>query len=1110
MLIATVFAAIDAKEAMKDNCSPAAAVSLAIGCSLMTAAEAMKPTVPRHFPQSCLLLSTLVGWLILGLMGCGGGSSGSPPPPPPPPAPDFSLSLSPTSQTVSDGNSVSISLSATAMNGFSSQITVQLAGIPSGVTVSPSNIILVPGTPQQITFSATNTAPAAAQTVMFTGTSGVLTHTAPLSLSVTGPSNGAPGRTRYVRTDATTEYFTWINQHWIVYNPGTSRFFVTDPISNHIYVLDATSETVVGSISVPGAYGMSDTPDHKTLYVGTLFGDVYAIDPVGMSVSRRYIASQIGPYGFSAQSALVLADGRLVLLGEQGGIPSVDGSTSIAIWNPTDNSFTLYGATGQINGMPLPCGGFMGNIGGFALTADRTKILLGSIDSDGTLCEVDPATGQGLYVSATSFSLNHFLTSPDGKYIIEPSYPTDVVLYDAQTLTKVAQFSILGDTSSASGFAISADSKTLFAPTDTIVYAYDLSSQQLVGWISNIFVVPSSGGGAVGPINSPYLLAADGTGLFAGPMEEGVGFLDLSALEVGPVGTQITNAYLNPASGPISGGSQAKWSSQIVANIQGPVYFGNQKSPQVANSNGNITATTPPGPAGPVSIFSFATDGAMQVIPDGFSYGPTILQVTPNMSTAEGGGTGVILGYGLGPIASSVVPPDLQIKIGGTAATITSFNWNAYGLLSPPYPLQSFSYTLPPASTGSVDVQVTNNSGTATATAAMTYLPASQPFPLPGSTLEQGIYDAHRDLYYFTDTNQIQIFSLTQKKWLSPISIPAPPGATQRLWGLALSPDGSKLAVSDASAAVIYVLNPAQPNSVKTFPVTSQAQTIANPCGVAISNSGVVYFITFVQGGTGFSQYFKLDSNTGVVTDYHFTGPGLGTSDAYLRNAISADGARVFYNNMGYVFSIDTATDKIFSANIDPGCCYGDYDLTLSSNQTSLEATEYLYDTNLNAKSSYSLNDREILNTGYVYGAKLSPDGRLLFQPSINGIDVLDGNIGNLLDRLAVPFTLSTGYDALVADSKDNILIAITGANSDGIAVIDLASVQEPPLLSYSHGTAPRADWRTKSRPSSNSGALKTLPGKRSRTISHMTSPRFPQGKWRSGIRLPLRDGTGR
>src|SRR5579872_5704344 len=74
-------------------------------------------------------------------IGCGGGGgSQQAPPPPPPPTPDFTLSANPASVSIPAGGTATTSLSAAAVNGFSSQITVQISGLPSGVSVLPSNI----------------------------------------------------------------------------------------------------------------------------------------------------------------------------------------------------------------------------------------------------------------------------------------------------------------------------------------------------------------------------------------------------------------------------------------------------------------------------------------------------------------------------------------------------------------------------------------------------------------------------------------------------------------------------------------------------------------------------------------------------------------------------------------------------------------------------------------------------------------------------------------------------------------------------------------------------------------------------------------------------------
>jgi hypothetical protein len=123
--------------------------------------------------------------------------------------------------------------------------------------------------------------------------------------------------------------------------------------------------------------------------------------------------------------------------------------------------------------------------------------------------------------------------------------------------------------------------------------------------------------------------------------------------------------------------------------------------------------------------------------------------------------------------------------------------------------------------------------------------------------------------------------------------------------------------------------------------------------------------------------------------------------------------------------------------------------LALAANQIQFAATSFLYDADLNGESFITLNDREGASISYVYGNKLSPDGSLLFQPSTHGVDIFDGRVGLFRDRVALPFALSPNYDALVEDGKDNVVVAITGANGDGIAVLDFSSIPEPLPLPY-------------------------------------------------------------
>ena len=432
--------------------------------------------------------------------------------------------------------------------------------------------------------------------------------------------------------------------------------------------------------------------------------------------------------------------------------------------------------------------------------------------------------------------------------------------------------------------------------------------------------------------------------------------------------------------------------------------------------------------------------------PEGFSYGPSVLEVLPNVSTADGGATGTIYGYGFGPTSATTLPAGLQVSVGGTPATITAFS--GLSQVNGFSPLQSVQFTFPAASAGATaDITLASASGATTAKAAIQYLPAIQQYPLAAANLMQGIYDPKRDLYYFTDQTKIQVFSTAQSAWLTPFSIPK----AGRLWGIALSPDGSTLAVTDAAQNVVDVLSPDNPSAVSVFALPNTGSDYgAVPTGLAISDAGMVYYASYDSEGSGANAFHKLNTSTGAVFDY----PNLRNGES--RVLLSSDNSRVFTNLGGSeVLTIDTATDTeysnlfndIFSTSTQEA---GHQDLTLSSNGTRLAAGGYLMDTNLNLESETAWNELEALNEEAVYGQKLSPDGTLLFAPLTNAINVFDGRTGVFRARVALPFALSTNDDALVSNGKDDVLVAITGENGNGIAVIDLNSLPEPLPLPYS------------------------------------------------------------
>ncbi|MBZ5661313.1 MAG: hypothetical protein LAO08_12980 [Acidobacteriia bacterium] len=991
--------------------------------------------------------------------GGGGGNGGGSGPPP-----DFSLSIQPANVSVLQGSSIPVVVAVSALNGFSSQVSISISGMPAGVTATPSQFSISPSGPQTVALSAAAAALVGAATLTVSATSGSLQHTGQFGVAV-NPSQFAahpPFRTRFLRTDAQFSYgaLNFFPQQWFLYDPGTKRFFVSNTVLNRIDVFDAASESLVREIPVPGPWVGDETPDHKTIYMGTQIGDLYEIDPVAMAVKARIPAVQIGPAGFAIYEARVMADGRLAVLGGQGGIPFIDGFSDFGVWNPADNTLQTYASyygsteTGVTN---APVCSFLENIAEMALTADRKRILLGSADSDDTVCAFDPSTGSQVTVQAyvQAIGIPQILAPPDGKEILIPSGST-VTSYDATGLFQLDQFQV-GGGNGFYRFILSLDGNTLYAqPYNSTgpLLAYDWRTHALKGWAANYTSSDIE--------ESMTPMAIDETGLIVGPLGEGVGFLDAGTLHTSSVAPTsflytIGGAVTQPSFGPVQGGTQVLLAGLQTTKAQN-VYFGDQLATGISQGNLTlgITATAPAGPPGPSDVAVTFTDGGLVLFPEGYSYGPSIVEILTDSSTAEGGGTGTIFGYGFGTAAQGgKADPGLQVFVGGRQATVTSYsglpdtNWIPFCCNEP---IESLQFTWPAGSAGTkVDISVSDSAGSTASKNAGQYLSAVQQFALPGAALNQGIYDPRRDVYYFTDQTKIQVFSRSRGIWLTPIPIPS----ANRLWGISLSPDGTKLAVSDSNADLIYLLNPDSPSSVRTFSLPNiAAEQGSYAGGLAVTDSGIVYYNAFYLAFSGGWALHKLDTNTGIVTHYDSQAGAYG-ADAYAKLLLTNDNARLYANLGGYVYAIDTATDATF---INYTAVGSDYELALSSNQTWMSGAEYLLDTDLNPESYLALNLRETFNQSYVYGEKLSPDGSLLFAPSVNAIDVFDGRIGTLLHRIALPISLCPNYDALVSDGKDNILVAITGQNGDGIAVIDLSSISEPPPLPYASAHAGNLD----------------------------------------------------
>ncbi|MDE3099205.1 MAG: RICIN domain-containing protein [Verrucomicrobiota bacterium] len=102
--------------------------------------------------------------------------------------PDFSISASPSSQTVTAGNGTTYTTSISALNGFSGAVSLGVSGLPSGASASFSPSSISTSGNSTLTVSTASTTPAGTYNLTITGSSGSLTHSTTVSLTV----NAAP------------------------------------------------------------------------------------------------------------------------------------------------------------------------------------------------------------------------------------------------------------------------------------------------------------------------------------------------------------------------------------------------------------------------------------------------------------------------------------------------------------------------------------------------------------------------------------------------------------------------------------------------------------------------------------------------------------------------------------------------------------------------------------------------------------------------------------------------------------------------------------------------------------------------------------------------------
>jgi len=106
-------------------------------------------------------------------------------------SPSFTLSASPSSLSVAQGSSGTSTITVTALNGFSSSVSLSASGLPTGVTAGFATNPVSPGGTSVLTLTVASSTATGTYTVTVSGSGGSVNESTTVSLTVTTPAGAS-------------------------------------------------------------------------------------------------------------------------------------------------------------------------------------------------------------------------------------------------------------------------------------------------------------------------------------------------------------------------------------------------------------------------------------------------------------------------------------------------------------------------------------------------------------------------------------------------------------------------------------------------------------------------------------------------------------------------------------------------------------------------------------------------------------------------------------------------------------------------------------------------------------------------------------------------------
>lgn len=947
----------------------------------------------------------------------------------------FAIQVSPSSLSPKLGSLTDVQITLTANSGTSPSLLTSVSNPPpgSGVTVNGPEFLLSLTNP--VTFSVAVAALAQPlqnfplQVSASDNSGNTSAVTLPLTVTVPSATLG-PTRSSFAGTENSPT--------GAVYDEARKLLFVTVETLNQVNVYSTTDGELMATIPTEQPIGIDETADGTKVIVGGQTAYVTVIDPDLLQVVQK-VRTPLVPnppngetdYYFLIRPA-TLSNGQVLFVAQHGDTTEMH----VFLWDLAAGTMTEDDFPGAI-------------IYAQTLTrsGDHSRVLIYGISSTGATGEVYDVATSSYTASGTFPGADYLAMNADGSQVFAAGIQGNASGFYNGSLSLLANLAL--GTFPVSGTLYSRDGKHVYVsgtlPTGNAVTAINTATFAVEGVVPDV-----SGSDATVPYD------IDETGIIYGQGLSGLNSVDMSSPGFFAYPTPLS-FQVQPALLSTSGTTPVQLIGNLLdSNATYNVYFG--EPPGLGNtgqavgvsvaSATQLNATAPAqGAKGPVNVtLARASDGWYEVEPNAATYGPTVLLVDTNAGPTAGGTSVVLYGYGL-------AVPNVQVSIGGKAAQVLT-NVNPSGSA-----LAAIVVEAPPGAPGYADITVSTSGGSTTVAKGFQYLSSAVVYPVSGA-LDDIVYDQPRQKLYATNAalNRVEVFDLAGKQYLSPIPVGKQPV------GLAMTPDGSLLAIVNAGDGTVSKISLSNDQVAATYSALSSTDSAASCQGIAVTIAPVAPHQMIIDGVcnalafSGFLTMLNLDTGTlgcaGFVT-CESNGTDLRVGSGLQAMASTPNGEFVFMTDTsgntgaegGLVTLVNVAANTVLQNEFG-----GEADAAASADGT-IFATDFGFHDANNIEFGVA-SDAMFLGTAAqsqinLVGEKLNPSGSLLFVPqggspatsgAALGVDIFDVHRGHLAMRADLPEQLPPSVNAMTLSETGTTMFLISNSG------ITIATLFEAPL----------------------------------------------------------------